>query len=1101
MAAIWQLRICGSIFRHLKDVPERDNSPDHRNPSMSARVCSIVAGLMGMATTLAAAAPPLSFNRDIRPLLSDACFKCHGPDATARQADLRLDTREGLFSPRPSGTPVVPRDLAASLIWQRITQDDPAQRMPPVDSGKSLTPAQVHLLKAWIEAGAPWADHWAFVSPRRPPLPTVRQSDWPRNAIDQFVLHALEQRTWGPQPEATPETLLRRVTLDLTGLPPRIEEVEAYLADPAPDRYERLVDRLLASPRYGEHLAVDWLDAARYADTSGYQNDGPRDMWRWRDWVIAAFNANRPFDEFTVEQLAGDLLTGDEAAGVLRQPRGYLPRSPRSVELLVATGFQRNHRGNSEGGIIPEEYAVEYVADRVDTLGAVWLGLTIGCARCHAHKYDPISQTDYYRLFAYFHQVPEYGRAIKEGNSPPYITAPTSEQWSRLKHLEAEWNAAREEWDRLQPQRMEAQAAWERSAALGLDADYDVTGGLVAHFSLAGHLRDNARPHFAARLNTGSPEYEPGPFGQALRLDGGQFVDAGDTAKFGYFDAFSATAWVQPGPSATGGLVTRTSDDAYADGWTFQLVNGRLQVNLVKRWLDDAIRVETESAVAPGRWQHVAMTYDGSRTAQGIAVYLDGVPQPLTVHYDFLNQSFTNDEPLRIGSTGTQQRFQGAMAEVRVYRRALTSEEVAILATRDSIAAAAATAADRRTPGQAAKLQAYFLEHAAPPEIAQAWQRVRRAEHDYRRFLAALPTAMVMVDHPRPRETAVLQRGVYDRPGERVSPGVPSALAQATGPVAGNRLDLARWLVDRQHPLTARVTVNRLWQRFFGTGLVKTSEDFGTQGEPPSHPELLDWLALELIDHDWDLKHVQRTIVTSAVYRQASRGNPAWVQADPENRWLARGPRFRMSAEMLRDQALAVGGLLEERLGGPSIKPYQPPGLWQEIATDTAYEPSPPPDRYRRGVYCYIKRTVANPAMVLFDAPTREACVLRRSRTNTPLQALTLWNDVTFVEAARHLAYQSLRSAATRDPADILTDCFRRVLARRPDAAELDRLTTSWRHYRAHFQHHPREAEALLRVGTEAPVELPEHVSPADAAAFAIVASIVLNLDEAVTRE
>ncbi|MDZ4687958.1 MAG: DUF1553 domain-containing protein [Planctomycetaceae bacterium] len=1062
-------------------------------------------------TAITEAAPPVRFARDVRPILSDTCSKCHGPDATARQAELRLDTRAGLFATRDDGPLVVPGRPEASLLLQRIAHGDAELRMPPAASGKSLTAAQIDVIRRWIAEGATWEDHWSFIPPRRSAVPDVARADWSRTAIDPFVLAVLEQRAWTPQPEATAETLVRRVTLDLTGLPPTIAEVDAYLADASPDRYERLVDRLLASPRHGEHLAVDWLDAARYADTSGYQNDGPRQMWRWRDWVIDAFNAGMPFDQFTIEQLAGDLLLAEEqrlpptsngltTAAIESQPRGYLPRDPRAVELLVATGFQRNHRGNSEGGIIAEEYAVEYVADRVDTTGAVWLGLTVGCARCHSHKYDPLTQSEYYQLFAYFNQVPENGRAVKEGNSPPYITAPTTEQWRTLHHMETAAAEATRAWNHVQPKIREAQRAWETGFAGQSGLDFTINAGLVASFPLQTDVSDATRIPSVGQLNAGEAAFVDGPRGRALQLDGQQFLDAGDQAKFGYFDAFSASAWINPAASLTGGIVSRTSDDGYEDGWTFQLVDGKLQVNLVKRWLDDAIRVETRAAVPPGRWSHVAMTYDGSRTANGIVISIDGVPQPLAVHYDFLNQTFTNEEPLRIGATGTRRRLAGALADVRIYGRRLSEPEVGTLATRESIAQIIAMLSDTRTSAQTQKLQQCFLQEHASADIARAYEQYRSANAALQQFLQmTLPTAMVMVDQSQARATTVLQRGVYDRPGAAVTPGVPAALAAGTGPVSGNRLDFARWLVHPQHPLTARVAVNNLWQRFFGIGLVKTSEDFGTQGEAPSHPELLDWLAVELVESGWNLRHIERLIATSATYRQSSQCSAAAYQSDPQNRWLARGPRFRLSAEMLRDQALAIAGLLEERLGGPSIKPYQPAGLWQEIATDTLYEPSPKPDVDRRSLYCYAKRTVANPTLTLFDASTREACSMRRGRTNTPLQALALLNDVTYVDAARALGEAAWREAGPAPEAAIAA-MFRRVTARHPQPSERHRLQASWSVYRQNFVEHPETARALLRVGVTAAEPLDE-TALAERAACAAVASVLLNLDEVVTKE
>jgi hypothetical protein len=1017
------------------------------------------------------------FNRDVRSILADNCFQCHGPDSTTREADLRLDTRDGLFAVRDHGPVVKSGNADASELWRRVSSDDPDKRMPPADSGKSLSREQMDVLRRWIEEGAPWESHWAFIPPERSRPPRISNASWPRNAIDRFVLQGLERRGLSPSGEAMPETLIRRVTLDLTGLPPTPGEVDAYLADPAPDRYERLVERLLASPRYGEHLAVDWLDAARYADTSGYQNDGPREMWRWRDWVIDACNAGMPFDQFTIEQLAGDLLPNP------------------TLEQRIATGFNRNHRGNAEGGIIPEEYAVEYVVDRVDTTGAVWLGLTVGCGRCHDHKFDPLSQAEYYGLYAYFNSIPESGRAIKEGNSPPYIKAPTEDQHAALVQLESLFNEAQRNWDRLSKDSQAAQTEWERTVAGGAPLDWSPTEGLIASFPLDGTTADVVDVSRRAGLVGRRMEFVAGPRGKAVELDGESFLDAGDVAKFGYFDEFSVSAWLRPEGARTGGIVSRMSDDSDADGWTIHLREGRVQVNLVKRWLDDSLRVETETELPAGAWRNVTVVYDGSRVAGGVKVYFDGEPQPLRVHLDALNQTFANEQPLRIGSTGTQQGLQGAIADVRVYCGELSGVAARVLSVLEPLQGLAAIPASSRTAAQSAKLREYFLKHAAPEPIRTAQARLRSIEQQREELIDSIPTTMVMAELETPRPAFVLERGAYDHPGPRVHRGVPEVLA-GSHKVGGNRLDLARWLVDGANPLTARVAVNRHWQRLFGAGLVKTVEDFGAQGEPPSHPELLDWLATEFVRTGWDVKGLQRLIVTSATYRQSSEISTELKTLDPENRLLARGPRVRFSAEVIRDQALEAAGLLTERIGGPSVKPYQPAGLWNEIATDTAYEQSTGADLYRRSLYSYTKRTVANPTLTLFDAGTREACTLRRSRTNTPLQSLTLLNDITFVEAARALAERVLRHAGEDDGR--LSLLFRLVTSR--GLKEEERMILK-RALAAHREHYRSDRSAALAV-----IEVGESVAnPAldvvELAAFTAVAEVVLNLDEVVTKE
>jgi hypothetical protein len=989
--------------------------------------------ILFMAALLPAPAPQekpgraVDFEREIRPILSDACYVCHGPDSTTRKADLRLDTREGAFAKIDGVAMIVPGKPDQSEVFRRITTSDADDRMPPAKSKRKLTPGQIDLVRRWIEQGAPWGTHWAFVAPKTPVPPQTRNRAWRRNAIDDFVLARLEQEKLEPSPEADKATLLRRVSLDLTGLPPATEDLDAFLADGSPGAYERVVDRLLASPRYGERMAIRWLDAARYADTSGYQSDGPREMWRWRDWVIDAFNANLPFDRFTVEQLAGDLL----------------PESTRDQK--IATGFNRNHRGNAEGGIVPEEYQVEYVVDRVDTTSTVWLGLTVGCARCHDHKYDPITQEEFYRLFAYFNTIPEHGRAIKIGNSPPFLQAPTPEQEAERSRLEAEFQAAAKRVGELDPPLRGAQTRWERDAR----SDWTVTDGLAATF------------------------------------DGKVPVEAPEVGKFGFFDKFSFSAWVRDG---SGTILSRMDHLGGDEGYQVHLEQGRIQVNLVKRWLDDSIRVETERALEPGKRHHVAVTYDGSRAAAGVAVYVDGKPERLKVHLDFLNQTFKVDRPFRVGAGRAP--FKGTLEDVRVYSRRLLPEEASWLATPETIEELVRRPAGERTTAQAGKVRACFLETGAPPSAREAHQNLVRLTRRKEAFEESLPTVMVMEEMKSPRETRILIRGEYNRPGKPVTSGVPASLHPLPPDAPVHRLALARWLVDPANPLTARVVVNRWWQMYFGTGIVRTVEDFGVQGERPSHPELLDWLATELFRSGWNVKHLQKTIVMSATYRQSSRGTPALRERDPDNRLLARGPRFRLPAEAVRDQALAASGLLVEKVGGPSVKPYQPDGLWKEIATDTTYDQAKGGDLYRRSLYTYWKRTVVPPTMSTFDAAGREACTVRETRTNTPLQALALMNDVTYVEAARALAQRMIKQG--------IAEGFRRVLSRRPAAAEEEILKRTFAANLEDFRRNPEKARKLISTGDSKP---DPTLDPAELAAMTTVASVIMNLDEAVTKE
>jgi hypothetical protein len=1050
-------------------------------------VCALAFGLAAGPRSRAAepSGGVVEFNRDIRPILSDHCFTCHGPDKSRRKANLRLDTEAGGRADLGGYHAIVPRQPARSELWRRITARDEKERMPPAASGPRLTAGQADLLRRWIEQGAKWQKHWALMPPQRPPFPAVNDPTWLLNPIDGFVLARLEREGLRPSPEVDRTTLIRRVTLDLTGLPPTPAEVDAFLADQAPDAYAKVVDRLLQSPRYGERMARPWLDAARYADTNGYQGDGERVMWRWRDWAIAAFNRNLPFNQFTVEQLAGDLLPG------------------ATLEQKIATGFNRNHRGNAEGGIIPEEYAVEYVVDRVDTTSTVWLGLTMGCARCHDHKYDPISQREFYRVYAYFNNIPERGKVVRFGNSPPMVPSPTLEQQELLGRLEKQLRAAERHLHELEPELAAAQGSWERSLQGRPPVAWSLPEGLAARFDLDRDTTDRASqtpgaPLRAASFKDGRPAFVPGRIGQAAAFDGKRYLDAGNIANYSFYEAFTFGAWVYPTGTKGGTILSRMAVDDRGEGFSLYVQNGKVRVSLSKRWLDDAIHVETERCLPSDQWHHVMATYEGSRLASGLRVYIDGQPEKLTVHLDDLNQDIKTSNPLRIGwGGGPLHRWHGYLDDVRIYNGALPAEDVGLVATTDPVTAIAALPSAQRNKAQAYKLRSYFLATEAPLLIRQARQQVQALRQEKAQFEKTIPTTMVMQEMNPPRDTFVLLRGEYDKKGDRVTPGVPASLPRLPPGLPNNRLGFARWLVDPSNPLTARVAANRIWQQYFGTGLVKTVEDFGAQGEWPSHPELLDWLATEFVASGWDLKALQRLMVTSATYRQASRVTPALLHKDPDNRLLARGPRIRLSAEMVRDQALAVSGLLTERLGGPSVKPYQPRGLIKELHGSGEYRQDSGPNLYRRSLYTFWKRTVAPPAMLAFDAAGRESCVVRETRTNTPLQALNLMNDVTFVEAARVLAQRILRASGPTVEERIGL-MFRRATARQPRPPELWILAAS---LQESLKQYRSDREAALKLVSAGEFARDEELDVSELAAYTAVASLILNLDEAITKE
>ena len=1040
------------------------------------RGVSTICVLYGFLAAFLTAAPSPSFNRDIRPILSDKCYVCHGPDAAAKKVPMRLDSEAAAKADLGGGRrSVVEGDPAASQMIVRITAGNPGMRMPPAWSNLKLSPVEIDTLRTWVAQGAKWQKHWSLIPPERYPFPAVKNKTWPRNAIDWFALERLEREGLNPSPEASRETLLRRVSFDLTGLPPTPAEIDAFLKDASPDAYEKVVDRLLASPRYGERMAARWLDAARYADTNGYQYDGERVMWRWRDWVIDAFNRNERFDRFTLEQIAGDMLPN------------------ATLDQKIATGFNRNHRANTEDGIVPEEYAVEYVVDRVETTSAVFLGATLGCARCHNHKYDPFSQKEFYQVFSYFNNVPELGRAMKYGNSPPMEPAPTREQQVKLEDLNRGIQAVQTLFVNGKPAIDKAQAAWERQLsqagqAKPRDEFWAPARGLDLNIS----FEDEKRVPVA-----------PGRNGMAGAFDGKVELNAGNVAGYDIENRFTMSAWVYSDAVPDGAVLSKMNDKPQGKGYGVYLNQGRVHVHLTSNYDDDAIRLETEEALAARRWYHLTVTYSGSRMAEGVGVYIDGKPAKVKVLLDTLYRPFGNaggkfDSPFRVGGgPGPERRFRGLIGDVRVYGRVLNQDEVSAMALGEPVQAIAQKREADRTVLERLELRWYFLAHAAAPEWRDLWERLASLTTEREKFERSFPTVMVMAERPVPRETHLLIRGAYDKPGEKIDPGVPAVLPPLPATAPNNRLGFAKWLIDPANPLTARVTVNRFWQMYFGTGMVKTTEDFGSQGEWPSHLELLDWLATEFVRTGWDVKAMQKLIVTSATYRQSSRANPDLLQRDPENRLLARGPRWRLPAEMVRDQALYAAGLLTEKLGGPSVKPYQPAGLWKDTSMqDMDYVQSKGPDLYRRSLYTFWKRTIAPPFMVNFDAANHESCVVRETRTNTPLQALNLMNDVAFLEAARFLGQRMMKQDG--DAAARLRFGFRLATGRWPSPAEQQVLLDDFHFHRDYFSTETKKADEFLDQG-DSPAD--PALNRPELAAYAAVASVILNLDETITKE
>jgi hypothetical protein len=1058
----------------------------------------------------------VDFALHVRPILSDRCFKCHGPDDNARKSDLRLDLQERAFARLASGTTaVVPGRPRRSELVRRILSDDPAVVMPTPQSHLTLSDYEKAVLVRWIDQGAEWKPHWAFTPPAMPELPPMPSHGTVRNPIDRFVLARLGAKGLAPRPEASRETLIRRVSLSLTGLPPTPDEVDAFVRDASPDAYERLVDRLLASPAYGERMAADWLDIARFADTHGYQDDVPRDMSPWRDWVIGAFNRNMPVDQFITWQLAGDLLPGS------------------TREQRLATAFNRHHMQSQEGGIVPEEYRVEYVADRVQTLGRAFLGVTLECARCHDHKYDPIRQREYFQIFAFFNTINEAGQAPYSGMASPTVILPSHEAETRLSALRNE----REPLEKATAIDASAYDAgfetWLQSARA--DETLPSSDGLVVHLPL-----DDMRPGrilvkdkegkgtmvpmltFANRGTSRSlaflggdedraPVTVPGRVGGAQRLRGDSEIKAPQEAAF--FDRhqpFTLATWFRIDKAGTAGpLITRSG--SFANGYRGYLVrleaDGTLTAALHHVAPDDSIEIRTTDVVPPEQWRHLSMTYDGSSRADGLRLFLDGRPAPTRTIVDNLQRSLITSgiegrqmsgSPLglRLGSVGELSKESlrdVSVDDFRAYARQLSDLEVASLAGEgDALRRLLVrNRSDWAASDRAALRQHYVLR--VDPVHRTHLARLTALRDEENQLLTGQPSVMVMRELATPRPTFVLARGAYDAPTDRVEPGTPAAILPMPAKLPRNRLGLAQWLLAPSNPLTARVFVNRYWAMAFGRGLVPTAEDFGSQGQMPSHPELLDWLATTFVTSGWDAKAVQKLIVTSATYRQSSLADAQARAADPDNVWLARGPSFRLPIEHVRDSSLAASGLLVRKVGGPSVYPYQPAGLWESLAAGARYPQSTGEALYRRSLYTAWKRAAPPPSAIGFDASERLTCIVTRQRTNTPQQALILMNDPQFVESARVLAEQIMRAPAP--PAERVTLAFRRVISRAPTASEASQLARLFETTRTRFAAEPASALALLATG-ERPRD--PALEPTELASWTIVASTIMNLDEAV---
>ncbi|WP_407679022.1 DUF1553 domain-containing protein [Candidatus Seribacter sulfatis] len=1257
----------------------------------------------------------ISFNRDIRPILSSKCFFCHGPSEKSRKAKLRLDIEEEAFREKDEIAAFVRNSLEDSEAWHRITSDDPDEVMPPPEFKKELTKVEINTIKAWIEQGAKWEGHWAFIPVNKQQEPKTEMPQWIRNPIDSFVLKTLKQKDLHPSPEADRRTLLRRIYFDMTGLPPTPEEINDFLLDHSPQAYEKVVDRLLASDAYAERMTLVWMDAARYGDTSVFHDDGPRDMWPWRDWILNAYKSNMPFDQFTIEQLAGDLLP-----------------SPSDAQK-IASGFNRNHATTDEGGVIPEEFRVEYVVDRVKTTGNVWMGLTMECAQCHDHKYDPISQEEYFKFYAFYNNNADPGMQTRRGNTAPMVEVITPKRKKQLSEANQAVEVASSSLQRRRKESLKSFDQWTQQTKKQLEENPQVLDpqGLVAHlpfdqlnlenntskvglkgapscilhhspksikqakfsggikiennsfaelpnfgdfehnqaFSMSAWIKtsqknlggailskmnegnqfrgydlwldagrpgthivhawpdnalkivskktipankwvhlcvtysgqrnanaveiymdgtkqekiiatntlkantiktdkpfrigrrfksaqvngteidevrvynrtlsleeikvimslpyqsipepsgltagltfdsfegnktnDIAKPSRDLVLHGGAKQTELGKSRNGLKIENNGFLESTQIGKLEHNQSFSWSVWIKTPKNLTGAILSKMDESQKHRGYDIWLEGGKVGMHIVNEFPDNALKAVSKKPIPVNQWHHLTITYDGKNKGNGLKVYLNGKTQPMEVTHDSLTKTISTSKAFRIG-----RRFNGSstngleMDELRLYSRVLSTREIDRLGYIDPILPLIKQEPKHLNPAQRNLVIDYYLNRH-DPGYKQTLATVTKKRQDLNALKNKKLTSMIMGDNPpnKMRKTYVLMRGQYASPDEskEILPDTPSFLPPMKKDLPKNRLGLAKWLMDKDHPLTARVTVNRYWQTIFGRPLVSTPGDFGSQGSWPSHPDLLSWLAKDFIDHNWNVKRTIKQMVMSSTYRQSSETRAVHMEKDPVNLYHARAPRFRLMGEFVRDNALSLSGLLNRTFGGPGVKPYQPPGLWNEVSLNGGlrFVRDNGDKLYRRSMYTYWKRSAPHPGMMAFDTPSRETCTLQRQRTNTPMQALVTLNDEQFVEASRAFAQRILKSPA-KSFSDRLDFAFELATGRPADSIRKEVLRDAHSYQSKIFQAEPKRAVDLLKIGEtsrDSSIPAQEH------ATWTVLASMILNLDETLNRE
>ena len=1063
----------------------------------SVATCFLVFGCVSTSV----AQDKISYERDIKPILAENCFACHGIDAEARQADLRLDVRQDAidFGAIEPGEP----DL--SSLVDRVFETDGDFIMPPPNTNKQLTDKQKELLKRWVAEGAEYEKHWSLVAPTRPELPKVKNKEWVRNEIDQFILARLEKEGLNPAKAADPRTIFRRLNLDILGLPPKTDEISQFASDYEQDSEVAMsnwIDKLMDRPGWGEHRGRYWLDAARYADTHGMHFDNYREMYPYRDWVIRAFNDNQPFDQFTIEQLAGDLLENP------------------TTDQLIATGFQRCNMTTNEGGTIDEENLAIYAADRVQTFGWVYLGLTTNCAQCHDHKFDPISMKDYYSLAAFFRNTTQ---KPKDGNRKdglgPVIRVPSEQDKPR-------WNALPGEIAEATKVRKQLRVAAKPDFEQWL-ANVDVesigpmpTDGLLLHLPLnegSGNEvksktyndqansdgTQNASIEESFKASSDLKWNKDGIIGPAPLTNQASTIDLGSYGDFAVNQPYSVGCWVKPANKRAGAIVGRMINNNPYRGWDLYQNGTEYAAHLIDTWTGNAVKIATTgNRVKPGKWQHVMVTWDGSGTPGGLKIFIDGKLaktkfEAQTIKKDANTKTTT---PLLIGSrsAGTSP-FVGYVQDFVLYERNLNSQEIASIANFGPLRLALETPTENRTKETTNILfEHYLLNHDSAYLAAE--KKLEQLKTEKTDIENRSPITHVQVEKNEKPMTHILMRGAYDKPGDQVAAAAPEALHELPEGAPGNRLGLARWVIDSNNPLTSRVTVNRFWQQVFGQGIVATAEDFGVMGTPPSNQKLLDWMAVEFRESGWDVKKFFKMMLMSSAYRQASTVTPEKLEKDRDNSLLSRGPRFRMDAEMVRDYALAACGLINRELYGPSLKPYQPDNMWNIVGLPGGDTRNFVQDKgnklYRRSLYTFWKRMSPPPNLEAFNAPNREVCTVRRERTNTPLQALVTLNDPQFFEAARVLAENAVRHGAG-DQSKTLDYIASKTLCRSLNEKEVAIINENLSLYLEHYKANVEDAKKLVEVGDS---EVDKTLDPVQLAAYTMICNQVLNLDEVLNK-